>query len=364
MTPSRLSPAFIALMVIISGLFLLVIHPYYGAILWAIILAILFHPVYARLLKLTGRRGSLAALLGVALCVCLVVIPILVLVGLLAQEAASAYSLLTGKNLDIATQLERLRDVLPDSLVNAVNTMNLPTTSEISAKFSAAIQQLLQLMAKGFYAFGQGAIGFTVAFGVALYVLFFLFRDGKSTLGTLRRASPLDPHQTQALMHTFASVVTATVKGSMAIGLAQGTIGGVTFWLLGIPSPLLWGVVMATLSLVPAVGSGLVWAPVALYLLLSGSVGKGIILLIVGFGVISMVDNLLRPILVGKQTNLPDYLVLLSTLGGLVTFGINGFVLGPLITALFLTTWQLYSEYRGASDAAQLPPAHQHDRDG
>ena len=346
MASSRLSVSFIAVMVITSLLFLAVLRPYYGAILWAVILAILFHPLYVRLLVLTGRRGSLAALLSVTLCICLVVIPVLMLVGLLAQEAAAAYTLITGENLDIATQLERLREALPDSIVHFIDRFDLPSTSEISQKFSAAIQQLLQLMAKGFYAFGQGAIGFTVAFGIALYLLFFMFRDGKETVAVLRRASPLDQHQTMTLMRTFAAVVSATVKGNVIIAIAQGSIGGVTFWLLGIPSPLLWGVVMAVLSLVPAVGAGLIWAPVAGYLFLSGSFGKGLILLAVGIGVISMVDNLLRPTLVGKQTDMPDYLVLVSTLGGLVLFGVNGFVLGPLITAMFLTSWRLYIEYR------------------
>jgi predicted PurR-regulated permease PerM len=138
--------------------------------------------------------------------------------------------------------------------------------------------------------------------------------------------------------------VRATVKGNVIIAAIQGTIGGVAFWLLGIEAALLWGALMAFLSLLPAIGAALVWGPAAAWLLLTGSVGKGVILIAVGVGVIGLVDNLLRPPLVGKDTRLPDYVVLVSTLGGMSIFGINGFVIGPLIAALFISGWALYRD--------------------
>lgn len=129
-------------------------------------------------------------------------------------------------------------------------------------------------------------------------------------------------------------------------------LGGLIFWFLEIPSPLLWAVLMALLSLLPAVGAAIVWGPVALYFLLSGAIWQGVLLGLYGVFVIGLVDNVLRPILVGKDTRMPDYLILISTLGGLAIFGLNGFVIGPLIAALFISSWDLFVDTRPRT---QLP---------
>jgi predicted PurR-regulated permease PerM len=151
------------------------------------------------------------------------------------------------------------------------------------------------------------------------------------------------------LFSKFTTVVRATVKGNIAVAAVQGTLGGVMFSFLGIQGALRWGFVMAFLSLVPAIGAGLIWAPVAIYFLLTGAIWQGITLIAFGVLVIGMVDNVLRPILVGKDTQLPDYVVLISTLGGMVVFGLNGFVIGPVIAALFISGWDLFSSSREAS---------------
>ncbi|WP_312530783.1 AI-2E family transporter [Paracoccus sp. (in: a-proteobacteria)] len=346
----RLSTAFVATMVIISILFLLVVRPYYGAVFWALILALLFQPLYMRLLGWFGGRSALASLGAVVTCILLVVIPFLILVTMIAAEAARAYQLLTSSPLDLAGTLDGLRNHLPASVIQFLDRLNLPSAAELAQKFSEFLQSILQFVAKGFYALGQGALSFAVAFGVALYLLYFFFKDGSELAATIRKASPLSPHQTDVLMQTITSVLTATVKGNFIIAAVQGAIGGVTLWFLGIGGAVLWGVVMAALSLIPAIGAGLIWFPIAVYLLLTGSVASGVILLVVGFGVISLVDNLLRPRLVGGQTNMPDYIVLVSTLGGLSLLGVNGFVIGPLVAALFLAVWRLYME-----EKANLP---------
>lgn len=180
-----------------------------------------------------------------------------------------------------------------------------------------------------------------------LYVLFFLFRDGVGIARSIRASLPLSDNYSGRLLAKFATVVRATVKGNFIIAAIQGAIGGVTFWLLGIEGALLWGVLMAFLSLLPAVGAALVWAPAAAWLLLGGEVFSGLVLIVVGVGVIGLVDNLLRPPLVGKDTRLPDYVVLVSTVGGLSVFGLNGFVIGPLIAALFVACWELFRDEQG-----------------
>ena len=141
-------------------------------------------------------------------------------------------------------------------------------------------------------------------------------------------------------------VVRASVKGNLAVAITQGALGGVIFWVLGIHSALFWAVLMMFLSLLPAVGAGIVWAPVAVYFVVTGSVWQGVVLALYGVFVIGMVDNVLRPILVGKDTKMPDFLILISTLGGMAIFGLNGFVIGPLIAALFLSSWGLFSGTR------------------
>jgi predicted PurR-regulated permease PerM len=206
---------------------------------------------------------------------------------------------------------------------------------------------------------GQSTLDFIVSMGVMLYLLFFLFRDGSSLTQRIRSAVPLRAGQRDALLEKFAVVVRAIVKGTVLVAALQGALGGLIFWLMAIPAPVLWGVMMGFMSLLPAIGSSLVWLPVALYLIATGSVTKGLVLIAFGTLVISLVDNLLRPALVGKSTRIPDYLVLITTLGGLSLFGLNGFVIGPAIAAMFIAVWDIFVLSRhelnraaGASDPA------------
>ncbi len=149
-------------------------------------------------------------------------------------------------------------------------------------------------------------------------------------------------------------MVCATVKGGITVAVVQGLLGGVAFRLLGIPAPLLWALVMAFLSLLPAIGAAIVWAPVALYLLAAGSIWQGLFLIGYGVLVIGLVDNLLRPFLVGQSTKLPDYIVLISTLGGIEIFGLQGFVIGPLIAAIFMVSWEILTDAQTATHAKDV----------
>ena len=182
-----------------------------------------------------------------------------------------------------------------------------------------------------------------------LYLLFFLLRDGDRLFTLLKRSIPLQAEQQDALFEKFVTVVRATVKGDLLVALLQGSLGGLAFWGLGIRAPLVWGVLMAVVSLLPVVGAAIIWLPVALYLLVSGSIWQGLALIIFGTLAIGLVDNILRPILVGQDTKMPEYLVLISTLGGLEAFGLIGFVMGPLIAAMFLAVWDIRTQLRDVS---------------
>ncbi|HET7597887.1 MAG TPA: AI-2E family transporter, partial [Burkholderiales bacterium] len=166
-------------------------------------------------------------------------------------------------------------------------------------------------------------------------------RDGRALGHRVREAVPLRDDLQRNLFHKFTDVVRATIKGTIVVAIVQGALGGLMFWFLGIQAPVLWAVVMAFLSLLPAVGTALVWVPVALYLLASGAVWQGVLLIVYGVLVIGLVDNVLRPVLVGKDTKMPDYIVLIATLGGMAIFGLNGFVIGPLIAAMFMAAWDI-----------------------
>ena len=196
---------------------------------------------------------------------------------------------------------------------------------------------------------GQDTLRFFVSAGIMLYVLFFLFRDGRSIGAQHPR---LDAAQRRVQRPAHRPLHRGGARHGQGQHRHRGDPGhrsaASTFWLLGIKGALLWGTLMTFLSLLPAVGSALVWVPAAAYLILTGSAGKGIVLVLVGVLVIGLIDNVLRPILVGRDTRLPDYVVLVSTLGGISIFGINGFVIGPLIAALFIAAWTLFRDEQAA----------------
>ncbi|MFG1352260.1 AI-2E family transporter [Xanthobacter autotrophicus] len=335
---------FLATLVLVTVAFLWLLSPYYGAILWAVILAILFDPLQRGLERWLGGRRNLAAALSVLACICVVVIPGTLILAALANEAASLYTRIGTREFDPGTMLAQLQGVLPSFVWRALAALDLGDMAQLQTRLTSFLLEFSQTLANRAIIIGQNTAQFVISLGVMLYLLFFLFRDGVALAARIRKASPLGARETDQLLEKFTSVVKATVKGNVTIAAIQGAIGGVTFGMLGIQAALLWGVLMAVLSLLPAVGAGLVWVPAAAYLLLTGAYLKGAILLAIGTLVISTVDNVLRPALVGKGTMLPDYAVLISTVGGLSLIGMNGFVLGPLIVALFVAAWSLFSD--------------------
>lgn len=336
--------SFVAAVVLVTVAFVWLLLPYYGAILWATILAILFYPLHRWLLHRSGERHNLAAALSLLACVCIVVIPGTAILASLAQEATSLYNRVSSRDVDIAAIFQRLQEVMPDFVTQALAALGLDDFSQLQARITSLVGQAAQALASRIVTIGQGTVGFFISLGVMLYLLFFLFRDGPAIMMVISRASPLNDLHTEQIFGKFASVMKATVKGNIIIAIVQGTIGGVTLWLLGIEAALLWGVLMTFLSLLPAVGAAIVWVPVAAYFFLTGDYWRGAVLVAVGGLVISTVDNLLRPQLVGKDLRLPDFVILISTVGGISLIGMNGFVIGPLIAALFVAVWSLFAD--------------------
>jgi predicted PurR-regulated permease PerM len=338
--------AFVTLIVIISLLFGLILWPFYGAVLWAVVTAVLFMRVCRRLtVALDGRRTA-AALLTVLIVIMIVILPLALLGVSLVQEATGVYDRIQSGEINFRSYLETIFDALPDWATGLLDRYGLSSFGDVLERFSSGLLAGSQILTQRAVAIGQNTAEFLINLSLMLYLLFFLLRDGETLTRRIRAALPLHDDQQRTLLGKFAVVIRATVKGNIVVAIAQGALGGLIFWILGVHAPLLWGVVMAFLSLLPAVGAAIVWVPVAIYLLATGSIWEGVVLIAFGTLVIGLVDNVLRPILVGGDTKMPDYVVLISTLGGIAIFGLNGFVIGPLIAALFIAAWDLFTEAR------------------
>jgi len=336
--------SFYILLALVTIAFAWLLIPYYTAVLWAVILAVIFYPVQQYLVRVLRGGRNLAAFLSVLMCICLVIIPMLIIFSSLVQEGNSLYQRLSSQEFDLNSYITSILSVLPDSLEDWLKRFELGSFAEWRSRISAAILQGSQLFAGRLVSFGQNTLQFFIGFGIMLYLLFFLFRDGADLGRRIRQTIPLSDDYTRQFLEKFTAVIRATVKGNIIIAIIQGLIGGVAFWLLGIEAALLWGVMMTFFSMLPAVGAALVWVPAAIWFFVSGDWGKGVILVLIGTLVIGLVDNLLRPPLVGKGTRMPDYVVLISTVGGISLVGINGFVIGPLIAAMFIAAWSLLAE--------------------
>jgi predicted PurR-regulated permease PerM len=364
MTPKKSPPdgprgplenhALVALLIAVSLAFAWILLPFYGTILWGTIVALLFTPLYRWWLPRLRRRRTLAALLTLLIVVVMVILPIALVAAALAQEATAVYQRIQTGEWNPAAYVQGIFNALPSWVTGPMNSFGLTDLAALQRKLASVLTQGSQLIATQALSIGFDTFDFVARLFIMLYLAFFLIRDGDSVLRAVRRAIPLAPEHQRELAEKFVTVTRATVKGNLLVALIQGLLGGLAFWFLGVQSALLWAVLMAVLSMLPAVGAALVWAPVALYFFANGALWQGVALVLWGVLVIGLVDNVLRPVLVGKETRMPDYLVMISTLGGLAVFGINGFVLGPVLAALFIAVWHIYAESREVipSDAA------------
>jgi predicted PurR-regulated permease PerM len=327
-----------------------VLLPFYGPILWAGIIALLFAPLHRWLLARLKHRRTLAALLTLATAVVMVMLPFALLSAALAAEAVQVYDMLQSGQWNPTRYFRRLFDALPQPLHALLDRIGLTNFAALQRRFTEGLAQGSQFVATRAFGIGQDTFQFVIGLFITTYVAFFLIRDGAGLARAVRHALPLAVEHKQDLVDKFTTVVRATVKGNLLVAAIQGALGGLAFWVLGLPAALLWAVLMAFLSLLPAVGAALVWVPAAAYLMLTGATLPALGLVAYGVLVIGLVDNLLRPFLVGKDTRMPDWVVMITTLGGMAVFGINGFVIGPAIAAMFIAVWHIQA---GARDAPE-----------
>lgn len=344
---------FLALLVAVSLAFGYILLPFYGSVFWAVAFAILFTPLYRRLL--TGMKGhkNRAALVTMALCLILVILPLSVIAVSIIEDATLVYERIRTGEIDFGAYFRQIVGALPQWFTQLLGRLNLLDLSALQERLSASAAEGSQFIATRVVNIGQNTFNFIISFGIMLYLLFFFLRDGAALAERIRDAIPLSQEQKRILLSKFTTVIRATVKGNVVVAAVQGALGGFIFWALGVEGALIWAVLMGFLSLLPAVGAAIVWLPVAIYFLVTGAIWQGVTLIVFGVVVIGLVDNILRPILVGKDTKLPDYIVLISTLGGMALFGLNGFVIGPVVAALFIASWDLLAVLPDAQDPAE-----------
>jgi predicted PurR-regulated permease PerM len=334
---------FLILLGVVSVAFLWLILDFIDPLFWAAVLAVIFNPLQRQLEALMRGRKTQAALAGTMLILVVVFVPLLLVGIAVSQEALGLYDRIQKGNVNLEGVLARLDPILRD-----VTSRVGIDPAVIEKRIYETAGSAAQLIATQAVIVGQNLLTVVAKAALMLYLLFFFLRDGDHLLSVLGGAIPMGDQRQRTLFNRFASVTRATLKGTVLVGLVQGALGGILFAVLGLRAPVFWGVIMAMLSMVPLVGPAVVWAPTAIYLMLTGAVTKGIILVIGGVVVVGLADNIMRPLVVGRETRMPDYLVLLSTLGGLSVFGAAGFVAGPVLAALFLSVWDMFAQEQRA----------------
>ncbi len=334
--------SFIVLVVLTTLAFFWLIRAFLLPLFWAVVLAILFQPVQRWWLGQTRDRGSLASVLTILTILVVLVLPLSALGLALTREALGLYERIASGEIDLGDIVSRARELVP-VVTDGLERMGVQV-DRIQDGLSSVAFVSSAWVAQQALVIGQNALRITALSALSLYVLFFFLRDGDRILQGVVRALPLDDDREWMLLRKFAAVSRATIGGALVVAAVQGAMGGLTFWILGLSAPVFWGVIMTILSFLPAVGASLVWGPAALVLALTGSPIRAIILVVIGALLIGIVDNILRPILVGRYTQMPDFLILISTLGGLAVFGLSGIVIGPVIAAFFLAVWDMFAQ--------------------
>jgi predicted PurR-regulated permease PerM len=332
---------FFAIMLIVTISFFYIMKPFIYALLWAIIIAGLFMPVYKIVEKKLHRPTASAAIVLVLICL-IFILPIGFVASLLLAESMDIYQSLSNDNSQINVNVRKLTELVKHNIYT--DRLHLDDAA-LTAKITELSKSIAGYILENLTSFTKNTIQFFVQVGVMLYALFYFIRDGEDFLASILRFLPLGQGRERILLAHFQKTANATLKVTLIIGGIQGILGGLLFIFTGIPGAILWGVVMVITAVIPVVGCALVWAPAGVFMMVTGHIWTGIFILAFGSLVISMVDHFLRPILLGKDVSMHPLLIFLSTMGGLIVFGFSGFIIGPIIMSLVLAVWRMYEEY-------------------
>jgi predicted PurR-regulated permease PerM len=334
--------------------FLAMLSGFFEALLLAAVFSGIVYPLYLWMQKKLGNHDTLASLLTIAVTLFVIVAPLIGLLGLIAEQAVKVAEDVTPWIEQQLNSPVKQVNTLPDWIPFADKLE--PYQDKITTKVAEFAGVVGEYLASSLAKLSAGTLSFFFQLFIMLYATFFFLTAGPALMQKILSYAPLSQSDKDKMLAVGLSVSRATVKGTLIIGIIQGVLGGLGFAVAGIEAAVFWGAVMAVLSVLPGIGSTLVWAPAVIYLLLSGQVLAGLGLLAWSVVVVGSIDNVLRPLLVGRDTEMPDLLILLSTLGGLALFGASGLVLGPILAALFLTVLAIYS--RVFADWLNIDEAH------
>lgn len=325
---------FFGFLLVTAFLLFQMINPFLVPLVWGVILATLFFPFYTFLLKKTKNK-NISAILSVLVGVLVVIIPLSGVLWIIVGQASALYA-----SLNDPENLEQISLFL-------ANVFQIPIISSfleevnIEEVFKETARSIASFSFNLIQAYSRSAVVLAFSVFVTLYSMFYFLKDGQHILKRVMEMLPLSNKNTAKLYKKFTGTSKATLKGTFLIGIIQGSIGGILFFIAGIPSAAFWGLLMIILSIIPAVGASLVWMPAVIYLFVLGSIAPALFLLFSGTA-LSFLDNILRPPLVGNELQMHPIVIFFSTIGGLVVFGFSGIVLGPLIAAFFIAILEIY----------------------
>jgi predicted PurR-regulated permease PerM len=336
----RFRRGFVLMLVIgITAAFLWMVWAFVMTTVLAAILAGLFHPLYRRLFVSTRERGWLAGLITVLIVLVVIVVPLALVLGLVASEALRLSTAVAPRVEELIrnpTQIPSLLERLPFYEHIA------PYRAQIIARAGEGIGNLGRFAVSSISATTAGTASAILQFFILLYTLFFLLMDGPGLLRKMTSYLPLREAEKELVLDKFVSVTRATLRGTLVIGIIQGTLGGLSFWAAGIDGALFWGTMMVVLSVLPVVGGALVWVPAVIVMAIQGHWQSALGVTLFNALIVGSVDNVLRPRLVGRDTEMHDLMILFSTLGGITAFGPMGFIIGPILAAVFVTSWEIF----------------------
>lgn len=329
------------LVLVISLLFLTMIRQFLVAIFMAAVFAAMTHPIYMRIAHWLGQRYYLASTLTLLLLLFTVLIPVVILSAVFVGQAVNVGQSVTPIVVNYLKEPGSFAEYLEKiPFYEAL----LPYEDQLTGRIAGSVEALGKMLVGGLSSIALGTVNFLFVTVVFFYTLFFFLVDGKKVVDAIRYYLPLHDHDERVMLNKFTAVTQAMVAGTLLIGVLQGALAGIAFAVAGVPNAVFWGTVMAVLSIIPGIGSALVWVPASVILIAQGSVFSGIALMAFCAVVVGSIDNLLRPILVGKHTDMHELMIFFGTLGGLFMFGMAGLLIGPVIASLFITIWEIYGE--------------------
>lgn len=330
----------IAIFIVLFYLFYKVLSPFLIPIVWAMVLSITFYPVYRMFVKLIKRPWA-ASLITLLIILIIIIGPFTYILGALVNEITDTYRAVEEKGFDIITRLQQHPAI--SKLIEKVNTYSAGKGIDLNEAALRSLKVIGKYIGEHISQLFKNVIVFVMSFVIMCMTTFFFLKDGDALINYIKGRLPFVEEQKKLIEKRVKEMVIAAIYGGLAVGIAQGVLGGLAFLVLGLSAPVFWGLAMAIFSLVPVFGAFTIWGPASVILILSGSYSKGIGLLLFGVFVISTVDNVLKPLIIGGRTKLHTLLVFLSVLGGIKIFGFIGFILGPLISVMCLSLLEIYT---------------------